>query len=236
MNQGLPLGLRFSFPLPSPLPSFSLLSVLYSWFCFLSTHILLVIDLRLFPISAQRSAACLSFTFTVFAAPATPLFFDPLVAIGYEYEVQSGPSFASVLLPNIGDGKFRLELWDGSAWVDAGFELEAGVSFDLLASVSADGLRKFRIVGIETDVALNPDDPNAFVTGLTFIGSGELKLTQTSLTVNVPIPEPSTYAMFIAGLGLMLAAKRRLHRLAAVEKRHDPRGSVRRMNRNIALG
>lgn len=139
-------------------------------------------------------------------------FFDPPVAVGYEYESQSGPSFASVLLPNVGDGKYRLELWSGSAWVDAGVELEAGVSFDFLAGVSADGVRKFRILGIETDVALAPSDPNAFVTGLTFNGSGELKLTQTSLTVNVPIPEPSTYTMFALGLALLCADSRRRER------------------------
>ena len=143
------------------------------------------------------------FTFTVFAAPATPLFFDPPVAVGYEYEVQDGPSFASVLLPNVGDGKYRLELWNGSAWVDASVDLEAGVSFDFLSTVAPDGLRSFRIVGIETAVALDPTDPNAFVTGLTFTSGGELRLTQTSLTVDVPaVPEPATWLLMLAGLWL----------------------------------
>ena len=144
------------------------------------------------------------FTFTVFAAPATPLFLDPPVAVGYEYEVQSGPSFASVLLPDVGDGKYRLELWNGSAWADAGVELAAGVGFDFLATVAPEGLRKFRIVGIETDVALDPNDPNAFVTGLTFTTSGELRLTQTSLTVDVAaVPEPANLVMMLAGLWLV---------------------------------
>ena len=144
------------------------------------------------------------FTFTVFAAPATPLFIDPPVAVGYEYEVQSGPSFASVLLPDVGDGRYRLELWSGSAWIDAGVDLEAGVSFDFLATVAPDGLRKFRIVGIETTVALDPNDPNAFVTGLTFTSGGELRLTQTSLTVDVPaVPEPATGVLLLAGLWLV---------------------------------
>lgn len=146
-----------------------------------------------------------TFEFAVTVQSGARLFFDPPVAIGYEYESQSGPSFASVLLPYVGDGKYRLELWNGTAWVDAGVELQAGDSFDFLAGVSADGVRKFRILGIETEAALDPNDPNAFVTGLSFTGSGELKLTQTSLAVNVPVPETSTYAMFLLGLGVLLA-------------------------------
>ncbi len=152
-----------------------------------------------------------AFTFTVFVAPATPLFFDPPVAIGYEYEIQSGPSFASVLLPDIGDGKYRLELWNGSAWVDAGIELEAGVSFDFLAQVSPDGVRKFRVVGIETSAALDPDDPTAFDTGLTYNACGELTLTQTSLSVDVPaVPEPG--AVVLLGLGLAIVARAAQHK------------------------
>ena len=135
-------------------------------------------------------------------------FIDPPVAVGYEFESLSGPSFASVLLPNTGDGKYRLQLWNGTAWVDAGVELQAGVSFDFLAGVSADGVRKFRILGIETDVALDPGDPTAFVTGLSFIGSGDVRLTQTSLTVNVPIPEPASYALLLSGLCSVVAFSR----------------------------
>ncbi len=150
-----------------------------------------------------------TFEFAITVQVGDRYFVDPPVAVGYEFASLSGPAFASVLLPDLGDGKYRLELWNGSAWVDAGFELEADVSFDFLANVAADGVRKFRILGIETDVALDPNDPNAFVTGLTFVGSGELRLTQTSLTVNVPVPEPSTYALFVAGLLLLAATARR---------------------------
>jgi len=132
--------------------------------------------------------------------PFVPVFIDPLVAYGYEFAIESGPSFASVLLPNAGDGLYQMQLWNAGAWVNFNSVLEAGVTFDFLANVSVDGVTKFRIVGIETDAMLDPADPNAFVTGLTFNGSGEVKLTQTSLSVSVPIPEPSTYAMFIAGL------------------------------------
>jgi hypothetical protein len=147
--------------------------------------------------------------------PGQPIFFDPPVAVGYEYAIQTGPSFASVLLPDIGDGKYRLELWNGSEWVDAGVEVLAGETFDFLANGSPIGVRRFRVVSIETSAALDPNDPTAFVTGFTFTYGGEVKLTQTSLTVNVPIPEPATNALLLVGVLALMLRHRATHRTVA---------------------
>ncbi len=45
--------------------------------------------------------------------PDTPIFIDPILAIGYDYIVNSGPNIQSVLLPlGIGDNLFDLWLYD----------------------------------------------------------------------------------------------------------------------------
>lgn len=155
-----------------------------------------------------------TYEFTVILPPSPPervsprVFFDPDVAIGYEYEVLSEQVFASVLLPDIGDGRFRLLLWNGSEWVDSGNELTAGVEFDFLTNISSSGVKKFRIGGIETSANIDPQDPLGFATGLAFLGGGELRMTQTALAISVPVPEPTTYAMLLSGLGLLMVRRR----------------------------
>jgi probable HAF family extracellular repeat protein len=59
-----------------------------------------------------------------------PIFFDPIVSVGYDYAVTGGPLFASVLIPNAlpqGDSNFILEL-PGFG----NYSLVAGTTFNLL--------------------------------------------------------------------------------------------------------
>ncbi|MCP5416241.1 MAG: PEP-CTERM sorting domain-containing protein [Chromatiaceae bacterium] len=125
-----------------------------------------------------------------------PIFIDPVVAVGYEYAVISGPNYASVLIPTAlpnGDDEFLLSV---PGFGD--FVLNAGTPFDLTA-LNALGIDEFTITGIDTSELLDPNDPYAFVTGLTYVSGGVSNMTMTPITQNVPtsgnVPEPSALAL-----------------------------------------
>ncbi|MCA2553178.1 MAG: PEP-CTERM sorting domain-containing protein, partial [Microcystis sp. M04BS1] len=123
-----------------------------------------------------------------------PIFFDPIVSVGYDYSVTGGPLFASVLIPNAlpqGDSNFILEL-PGFG----NYSLVAGTTFNLLG-VNPLGFSDFRISDIDPAEMLDPTNPTAFVTGLTFTAPGTVTVTQNPITVSVP--EPSN----LLGLGLL---------------------------------
>ncbi|MDV7105576.1 nidogen-like domain-containing protein [Vibrio sp. TH_r3] len=133
------------------------------------------------------------------------IFIDPLVAIGYDYVVDSGPNIRTVELPSIGDNIFELFLDDGNGgWLFASL-IDAGELYDF----GTDGVDAFRIMGIETDAMLDPDDSTAFVTGLTFVEVGDISMSQTPITVDVDIPEPTTITLFSVGLIGLLFTRRR---------------------------
>ena len=103
--------------------------------------------------------------------------YDPVYAVGYDFEVLSGPKFASVVVPpGYGDDKYDIYLWDGSEYVLAASDLDALTQYwftdDGQITTTPgdyDGITMFSIRGLELDAKLDPDDPNAFVTGLTFV-------------------------------------------------------------------
>lgn len=139
-----------------------------------------------------------------------PIFIDPIVAFGYEYDFTGGPNAASIVIPAPlanGDDQFILTV---PGFGD--FVLDAGVAFDLTALDSA-GFSFLTITGIDTSELLDPADPNAFVTGLTYVGGGAANLTMTPLTVFVPsngVPAPSALALLAIGLlGVRRQSRRR---------------------------
>jgi probable HAF family extracellular repeat protein len=128
-------------------------------------------------------------------------YIDPTIAIGYDYMVDSGSDFTSVVLPNVGDGQFNLYVWNGSEWTfDA--TLSAGVEH----TFGGLGVDRFRIMGIETSAALDPSSPTAFVTGLHFAGNGQVSMHMIPITTTVP--EPQIYAILLIGLSLIGAIVR----------------------------
>ncbi len=153
-----------------------------------------------------------AYKFNIAVKPGETYYIDPAVAIGYDYRIGVGdPSFRSVVLPaGIGDGLYDIfGLGAGGETTLLANDWRAGAVFDFGVS----GLAGFRVGGIEPEAALDPGNVTAFVTGLTFTGSGLFTGTQTPITLDVAaVPEPQTYALMLAGLlcvGLVSRARRR---------------------------
>jgi hypothetical protein len=146
------------------------------------------------------------YQFTTAVVADVPIFIDPLVAVGYLYKTGAGdPLFKTVSLPvGIGDNNYEIVV-DGQHFAVAGNQI-----FDFTAHGFAAGVAEFTVLGIEPQALLDPSDGTAFVTRLTFAGSGMFTGTQTALTMDYTpaVPEPGTAAIWLAGLALL----GRLHR------------------------
>ncbi len=138
------------------------------------------------------------FEFTLNIDSNEIVFIDPEVAIGYDYESLEGANFLAVLLPEgFGDNLYDLWLFDEAQgdYVDSGTDLVGGELYEF----TGEGLSLFRILGIEADENLDPNDPEAFVTGLKFVSGGVVTLSQTALTQTV-VPVPPSILFFMSGI------------------------------------
>jgi hypothetical protein len=179
-------------------------------------------------------------------------FFDPPVAIGYNYQLNPTNSNQPLTFgitgimatTKVGSGVYDLWLYDTNTgtYVDSKNFSSNGQTITIIADPTANptgefdvvnflsglnsqqdqelgitdpylGLTRFSIRGIDPAAGLDPEDLNAFITGLLFAGSinGDLLITPlavdsvTNQPVDPPdfevaVPEPPTAALFITAL------------------------------------
>ncbi|MDP9046333.1 MAG: PEP-CTERM sorting domain-containing protein [Pseudomonadota bacterium] len=155
------------------------------------------------------------FQFNMAVVSGRTYYIDPAAATGYDYQIGAGdPTFASVVLPSGIAGRFKL--WEKDAHGKLVFvaNLAGGQVFEF----GAGGVSFFEVTGIDPRAALDPGNPTAFVTGLTFENAGTFDGTQTALSQTVAnVPEPTTLAL--TGLGLLA--------VVAASRRRTPRGAGR---------
>jgi hypothetical protein len=135
--------------------------------------------------SSITPAGAFVFSFTVQSA-VTTYFIDPPIAVGYHYAIGKGnPSFSSVTLPILGQGSNKYTLLTH----DHEFTVSAGQKFDFTKEGFESGVESFRVLAIDPANALNPSNTTAFVTGVTFTGTGEFTGTMAPLTASKEISE-----------------------------------------------
>jgi hypothetical protein len=130
--------------------------------------------------------------------PDDIVYIDPVMAIGYDYVSESIP-FRSVLIPDVlpgGDDTFDLLF---GSYI---FSLTAGIEFDFTAIVP-DGISEFSIRGIDPGEMLDPTDPTAFVTGVTFMAAGPTEVIMTPISV----PEVSSSLLAMLPIGIFVLSR-----------------------------
>ena len=136
------------------------------------------------------------------------VFIDPDVAIGYDYVVESGPEIASVILPTGFDADYELWLMGTSGW-----EFTDNLTAEEEYFFGTDGVTEFRVLGIDTTNMIDPDDALAFVTGLSFVDSGDVVMSQTPITEFVAEPtsvsEPRMFFVLLTAFGLFAIRARK---------------------------
>jgi hypothetical protein len=112
------------------------------------------------------------------------LYVDPAAASAYDFKLQAGPNFKSVVIPQADGSSFGLWLYDPLL---KQFVFAAALSPDVPYDFGPLGIDQFRITGIDPGIA-------DLVAGLKFTDPGWTTFTETPVSADVP--EPSTLALF----------------------------------------
>jgi hypothetical protein len=126
-----------------------------------------------------------AFKFDVTVNATDTIVIDPLVAIGYIYEIGAGdPNFRNVSLPpNIGDGNYTVDVFDSSlGQYRPGFAAVAGTTYDFVAMGYPAGVSKFRVKGIEASAGLDVTNTTAFLTTVGFMAAGRFTGTMVPIS------------------------------------------------------
>lgn len=144
--------------------------------------------------------------------PTETLWIDPPVAVGYDYGLSSESetqTFMSMVIgTDVGDGLYEVSWYDEAA----GQYMSAEVGVGEMVSFGDLGSYWFSVYGIEPEAQLDPEDPLAFVTGVTFREAGPVSITQSPFTqdyIAPQVPEAGAVAMMLAGLAVVAAYGRR---------------------------
>lgn len=132
---------------------------------------------------------------------------DPDAAVGFEYQIGAGdPLFSSVTLPDIGDPNgYQVCPWTGTAYTSC-TRLGANQRFTF-----ANGIDRFEVVDIDASLGLDPSNPTAFPTTLTFVSDGQFTGTMTALLAagTTSVPEPMSTSLLVSGLAALGWVRRR---------------------------
>lgn len=157
------------------------------------------------------------FTFDFTATGGAPVYIDPEIAVGYDYQVGAGsPLITTAVFPTIGSSHYNIyALGDLSTLLFGDVAGGQTIDFRTLPGY-ANGISGFSLRGVDVSAGLDPNNDQAFVTGLTFAGDGQVSITQTPFTQNVGVPEPSAWALMLTGFAGLGAALRRRRRNTAM--------------------
>jgi hypothetical protein len=164
----------------------------------------------LLPTEVNPVTGAFEFEF-VHADPSKWVVIDPEIAVGYDFV--SSVQITAAQFEFLGDSEYFISFNDASGGlITQAFTPGLGNFFDFTSYVTG-GVFAFSVTGIDESLLLDPTSTTAFKTGLLFniTGPTTINISQTPITIDVggAVPEPATWAMMIAGFGIVGAGMRR---------------------------